>query len=73
MLKFITKCPSVVYYVHFPLPGDGFSTGGGKGMTRWWKSHDQGVEKPRPGSGKVDILYDADITKTNLDMASKSR
>ena len=46
MLKFIMRCLSVIYYVHFPLPGDGFSTWGGKAMTRWWKSHDQVVEKP---------------------------
>ena len=45
MLKFIMRCLSVIYYVHFPLPGDGFSTWGGKAMTRWWKSHDQVVEK----------------------------
>ena len=29
MLKFIIKCPNVIYYVHFPLPGDGFSTWAG--------------------------------------------
>ena len=66
MLKFIMRCLSVIYYVHFPLPGDGFSTWG-------WKSHDQVVEKPRPGGGKVNIVNDADITKPLLDMASRSR
>ena len=39
MLKFIMKCPSVIYYMHFPLPGCGF-------VTPWkWKSHVQVVEK----------------------------
>ena len=73
MLKFIMKCLSVIYYVHFPLPGDGFSTWGGKAITRWWKSHHQVVEKPSPGGGKVNIVNDADITKPLLDMASRSR
>ena len=73
MLKFIMRCLSVIYYVHFPLPGDGFSTWGGKAMTRWWKSHDQVVEKLRPGDGKVNIVNDADITKPLLDMASRAR
>ena len=39
MLKFIMKCLSVIYYMHFPLPGCGF-------VTPWmWKSHIQVVEK----------------------------
>ena len=38
-----------------------------------WKSHDQVVEKPQPGDGKVNIVNDADITKPLLDMASRSR
>ena len=73
MLKFILKCLSVICYVHFPLPGDGFSTWGGKAITRGWKSHHQVVEKPLPGGGKVNIVNDADITKPLLDMASRSR
>ena len=73
MLKFIMRCLSVIYYVHFPLPGDGFSTWGGKAITRWWKSHHQVVEKPSPGGGKVNIVNDADITKPPLDRASRSR
>ena len=73
MLKFIMKWLSVIYYDHFPSPGDGFSTWGGKAMTRWWKSHDLVVEKPRPGGGKVNIVNDADITKTLLEMTTRSR
>ena len=73
MLKFIMKWLSVIYYDHFPSPGDGFSTWGGKAMTRWWKSHDLVVEKPQPGGGKVNIVNDADITKPLLDMATRSR
>ena len=38
-----------------------------------WKSHDQVVEKPPPGGGKVNIVNDADITKPLLDMASRAR
>ena len=53
--------------MHYPPPGDGF-------VTPWLcKSHDQVVEKPQPGGGKVNIVNDADITKPLLDMASRSR
>ena len=38
-----------------------------------WKSHNQVVEKPQPGGGKVNIVNDADITKPLLDMATRSR
>ena len=38
-----------------------------------WKSHNQKVEKPRPVSGKVDIVNDADITKPNLRLAGNLR
>ncbi len=51
MLKFIMKWLSVIYYDHFPSPGDGFSTWGGKAMTRWWKSHSW-IWQVDPGNGE---------------------